>query len=170
MAGKWLDLKGPVLADTLYCNGALAARDVTIALPEVAFVTAEFKAMGTLSLPINSMTENLEASVTKVGIDLGFKSMLALEPVALEARWAVDVRKSDGRSVTEGVKAFLRATPTVIPGISVEAGSPQENEMKFAVTRYQLIVDGEEYFLIDKLAGKLRINGVDYYDSVAKCL
>ena len=33
MANLWLDLKGPILADTVYVDGVLAAKDVTIALP-----------------------------------------------------------------------------------------------------------------------------------------
>lgn len=48
MANLWLDLKGPILADTVYVDGVLAAKDVTIALPPVNLVTADFKAMGTL--------------------------------------------------------------------------------------------------------------------------
>ena len=45
MANLWLDLKGPILADTVYVDGVLAAKDVTIALPPVNLVTADFKAM-----------------------------------------------------------------------------------------------------------------------------
>ena len=30
MANLWLDLKGPILADTVYVDGVLAAKDVTI--------------------------------------------------------------------------------------------------------------------------------------------
>ena len=33
MANLWLDLKGPILADTVYIGGTLVAKDVTIALP-----------------------------------------------------------------------------------------------------------------------------------------
>ena len=47
MANLWLDLKGPILADTVYINGVLVAKDVTITLPAVTHVTADYKAMGT---------------------------------------------------------------------------------------------------------------------------
>ena len=43
----WIDLKGPILADTVYIDGKLVAKDVTITLPAVTPVTADFKAMGT---------------------------------------------------------------------------------------------------------------------------
>lgn len=39
MANLWLDLKGPILADTVYINGVLVAKDVTITLPAVTHVT-----------------------------------------------------------------------------------------------------------------------------------
>ena len=51
MANLWLDLKGPILADTVYIGGTLVAKDVTISLPAVTPVTADFKAMGTYTAP-----------------------------------------------------------------------------------------------------------------------
>ena len=71
MANLWLDLKGPILADTVYIGGTLVAKDVTIALPAVTPVTADFKAMGTYTAPILGQIEAMEASITKIGIDLG---------------------------------------------------------------------------------------------------
>ena len=71
MANLWLDLKGPILADTVYVDGVLAAKDVTIALPPVNLVTADFKAMGTYTAPLPGQIDAMEASITKIGIDLG---------------------------------------------------------------------------------------------------
>ena len=64
MANLWLDLKGPILADTVYVDGVLAAKDVTIALPPVNLVTADFKAMGTSTAPLPGQIEAMEASIT----------------------------------------------------------------------------------------------------------
>ena len=76
MANLWLDLKGPILADTVYVDGVLAAKDVTIALPAVNLVTADFKAMGNLhGCRCIGQIEAMEASITKIGIDLGLRSM-----------------------------------------------------------------------------------------------
>ncbi len=47
----WIDLNGPVLADTVYDAGKLVAKDVTITLPAINLLTADFKAMGTLVAP-----------------------------------------------------------------------------------------------------------------------
>ena len=78
MANLWLDLKGPILADTVYVDGVLAAKDVTIALPPVNLVTADFKAMGTYTAPLPGQIEAMEASITKIGIDLGLKDLATI--------------------------------------------------------------------------------------------
>ena len=166
----WLDLKGPILADTVYDGGKLVAKDVTIVLPAVTPVTADFKAMGTLTMPIPGQIEAMEATITKIGIDLGLRSLVKLEAKTLEFRWAQDVKKSDGSTTTEGCKAFLRATSKGIPGLSVDPGNPSENELPFAVSRYQLFVAGTEYWLIDQLNQIMRIGGVDYCKNIRSLL
>lgn len=167
---KWIDINGPVLGNTVYSDGQLVAKDTAITLPEIAFSTAEFKASGPLSLPIYSQIENMEATIHKGGVDLGLLSMLELEPKTIETRFAIDVLKSDGTTTAIGAKAFLRLIPNKIPGISGESGSAIESDLTFTVTRYQLIVDGEEYWLIDKLAQIVKVHGKNYYDSLASLL
>ena len=41
---KWLDLKGPVVADTVYSDNTLVARDVSFTLPGIEFMTADVQA------------------------------------------------------------------------------------------------------------------------------
>ena len=170
MANLWLDLKGPILADTVYIGGTLVAKDVTISLPAVTPVTADFKAMGTYTAPILGQIEAMEASITKIGIDLGLRNMMKLESKTIEIRWAQDVKLSDGSTKTEGCKAFIRAMPKTIPGLSVDPGAASENELTFAVSRYQLFVAGNEYWLIDQLNQIMRIDGVDYCKTIRSLL
>lgn len=167
---QWIDLKGPILADTVYDSGKLVAKDVTITLPSVTPVTADFRAMGTLTMPMLGQIEAMEAAVTKIGIDLGLRSLVKLESKTLEFRWAQDVKTSDGSTKTEGCKAFLRAMPKTIPGLSVDPGNASENELTFAVSRYQLFVDGAEFWLIDQLNQIMRIDGMDYCKNIRSLL
>jgi P2 family phage contractile tail tube protein len=162
MANLWLDLKGPILADTVYCDGVLSAKDVTITLPAVTLVTADFKAMGTYTAPLTGQIEAMEASITKIGIDYGLRNIVKLQSKTLEIRWAQDVKYADGSSKTEGCKAFLRSVPKLIPGLSVDPGNLSENEITLAVSRYQLFVAGNEFWLIDQLNTIMRVDGVDY--------
>lgn len=163
---KWLDLKGPILADTVYVDGKLVAKDVTVTLPGVTPVTADFRAMGTMTMPILGQIESMEAAITKIGIDLGLRTLVKLESKTIEFRWAQDVKTSDGSTKTEGCKAFIRAMPKTIPGLSVDPGAASENELTFAVSRYQLFVDGAEFWLIDQLNQIMRIDGVDYCKTI----
>ena len=167
---KWLDLKGPILADTVYVDGKLVAKDVTVTLPGVTPVTAVFRAMGTMTMPILGQIEAMEAAITKIGIDLGLRTLVKLESKTIEFRWAQDVKTSDGSTKTEGCKAFIRAMPKTIPGLSVDPGAASENELTFAVSRYQLFVDGAEFWLIDQLNQIMRIDGVDYCKTIRSLL
>ena len=170
MANLWLDLKGPILADTVYVDGVLSAKDVTITLPAVTLVTADFKAMGTYTAPLTGQIEAMEASITKIGVDYGLRNIVKLQSKTLEVRWAQDVKYADGSSKTEGCKAFLRSVPKLIPGLSVDPGNLSENEITLAVSRYQLFVAGNEFWLIDQLNTIMRVDGVDYVKDLRSVL
>ena len=38
---KWLDIKGPVVADTVYADSTLVAKDVAFTLPGIEFLTGQ---------------------------------------------------------------------------------------------------------------------------------
>ena len=118
MAG-FVPISGPVLADTVYINNVLVARDVSLTLPEVSPMTADVQAMGTWTMPVWQLLENLEASITKVGLDKGLISMIKAEPMSIECRIAQSITDANGVTKTIGCKAFMRGIPNKIPGISV---------------------------------------------------
>lgn len=165
MAG-WVDLRGPIIANTVYSEGALVARDATVSLPSVTPSTGDYKAMGTMSLPLLGQLESMEASITKVGVDLGLARLVKFQSMSLEFRWVQNTVKSDGLMKPENCKAFIRGVPKTIPGLSIEPGSSSENEVTFEVLRYQLFVANEELWLIDRLSQILRILGTDYYSDI----
>lgn len=166
----WQDIKNAVLADTCYCDKKLAAKDVSITLPAVNFLTSEVKAMGTMEVILPGLIEAMEATITKVGIDQGLSGMLTPKKHSFEFRWAQNVLKSDGSSKSEGCKAFLTAVPKGVPGATVEIGSNIENEVALAVSRYQLYCGGKEILCIDRISQICRINGTDYYKSISSLL
>lgn len=159
---QFLNIKGAIVGTTVYKDGELVAKDVTVTLPDVSFATAEHKAMGTLELPMLGQLEAMEASVTKTGYDKGLAQLTQPEAMNLEFRFVQEVIGSDNVNRPEGCKAFLRATPKILPGGDLEPGSKTEQQITYAVSRYQLIVGGDEICLVDQLKGILRINGTDY--------
>lgn len=156
---------GPFSADTVYCNGNLSARDVAVTLPEVAATTFDIQAMGDMTLPDWSRIGNMETAITKIGVDKGLSSMSSPGKKELEFRGIQLVTDAAGNTKKVSVKAFITGESTKIPGIGVSIGSPSENELTYATSRYQLFVDNEEMWCIDRLAGICRIDGVDYADA-----
>ena len=166
----FLNIKGAVLANTVYKDGTLAAKDVTVTLPTVTYMTAEHNAMGKIELPMPGQIEAMEAAVTKKGYDEGLAQLAKLEATNLEFRFVQDVIKSDGSSTPEGCKAFMRCVPKVLPGSDLEPGAVGDTQVTFAVTRYQLFAGGTEICLIDKLNGIQRIYGTDYAKTINSLL
>ena len=76
---------------------------------------------------------------------------------------------------------FLHADLTVLIGIYFREGgkallvplrqrNASENEIALAVSRYQLFVAGNEYWLIDQLNTIMRVGGVDYAKDIRSVL
>lgn len=168
--GKWLDIKGQVVADTVYSGGTLVAKDVSFTLPGIEFMTADVQAMGNMSVPLIGLLENMELSITKIGLDQGLSRMNRLEKQNLEFRWVQNVVKSDGSQGVEGCKAFVRTMPGSFPETGVEIGSAPEHENTYNVTRMQVYADGEEILCVDRLSQILRIDGKDYMSQINNLL
>lgn len=168
--GQWLDIKGPVVADTVYSGGVLVAKDVTFTLPGIEFLTADVQAMGNLTVPLIGLLENMELAITKIGVDMGLSRLSKLEKQNLEFRWVQNVVKSDGSQTNEGCKAFVRTLPGELPELGVEVGSTTEAENTYNVTRQQIYANGTEYMCVDRLSQILRINGKDYMAEINSLL
>jgi P2 family phage contractile tail tube protein len=166
----FMPIKGAVLADTVYRDGELVAKDVVVTLPTVTYLTAEHNALGKIELPMLGQIEAMEASVTKKGYDTGLAKLAQPEAMNLEFRFVQDVIGADNVAKPEGCKAFMRCVAKTLPGSDLEPGAVGDTQVTFSVTRYQLIVGGEEICLIDQLAGQQKINGKDYAKSINSLL
>ena len=167
---QWQDIKSAVVADSVYADKVLVARDVSFTLPGLEFLTADVQAMGNMTVPLIGLLENMELSITKIGIDKGLSRMNRLEKQNFEFRFVQNVVKSDGSMKSEGCKAFVRTMPGSVPDFGVEVGSPTEHEHTYNVTRMQVYANGEEILLVDRLSQILRINGKDYMAQIRNLL
>lgn len=168
--GKWLDIKGPVVADTVYADNVLVAKDTSFTLPGLEFMTADVQAMGNMTVPLIGLLENMELAITKIGIDNGLGRMNRLQKQNFEFRWVQNVVKSDGSTAVEGCKAFVRTMPGAISEIGVEVANATENENTYNVTRMQVYANGVEIMCVDRLSQILRVNGVDYMSKINNLL
>lgn len=164
------DIKGATVADTVYCKNSLVAKDVECTLPGIEFATVDIQAMGTMSVPIIGMLNNMQLTVKKIGYDEGFTKINMLESQDFEFRWVQQKVKDDGRVTEEGCKAFVRTLPAAIPDQAIAPGSATELESTYAVSRTQLYVDGKEVYCVDRLNSVLRWGGKDYYEKLKSLL
>lgn len=168
--GKWVDIKGPVVADTVYVDGNLVAKDVSFTLPGLEFMSADVQAMGNMSVPLIGLLENMQLTISKIGVDMGLSRMIRLKKQTIECRWVQNVVNSDGSTGVEGCKAFVRTMPGSTPEIGVEVGSAPELENTYNVTRMQVYADGVEVMCVDRLSQILRVDGVDYMSPINNLL
>lgn len=161
---------GPILANTLYVDNVLSAEDVEFTLPAIEATTADVEAMGTMSFPIWARLEDMEASITKVGLDKGFSRMIDASMKTYEFRFPQETIDEGGNTKIVACKAFVKGIPASVPEIGVVPGEATSSEVTIKVTRYQLFVDGEEVHLVDRLAGILKINGHNYSSGVKNLL
>jgi phage tail tube protein FII len=166
----WIDLKGPVIADTVYAEGQLVAKDVAITMPAITPITADYRAMGTMSLPVPGQFESMETSITKIGVDIGLGRLIRLQSISLELRWVQDSISADGTSKPEGCRAYIRGISKSTPGIGLDPGEKSEIELTYETLRYQLFVGGSELWLIDRLSQIYRVLGQDYYNPIQSLL
>lgn len=159
-----------VIADKVLVGKTVIAEDVSFELPEVVMQTADVSAMGTMSLPLVGLMDDMALTITKVGIDKNLKHMIKFKKTEFEFRWVQDVVSETGEVSHKGVKAFVKCFPQKIPGISAEVASGTEIQGSYTVMRYQMFFDGEEIFLIDRLNHILRVNGTDYAQDIQNLL
>ena len=167
---NFMDIKGPVVADTVYADKQLVAKDVAFTLPGIVFLTADVKAMGDMTVPLIGLLENMELAITKIGLDKGLSRMNRLEKQNFEFRWVQNVVKADGSQKVEGCKALVRTLPGSTPEMGVEVGSASEHENTYNVTRMVIYVGGVEFLCVDRLASVLRVDGKDYMGQTNKLL
>jgi phage tail tube protein FII len=149
-------------ANSIYDGGVLQLNDAKVTLPEIIAQTADVQMMGTASLPLLGLLDDMETTITKTGIDK--KSTILTKPGVhnIEVRWVQDVVSPGGETSQEGCKAFLKCIPkTLGPAADIEIGSTPEHDITYTVLRYRLVVNGEEVLLVDRTAGKIKVNGKD---------
>ncbi len=158
---NYVEITGAVEGTSVYADDVAVARNATVKLPEITRVAYTQKtALGEQEF-LTNLLESMEASVTKIGIDIN--SMRLAIAKKLEYRWVQSGVNSEGVTRNYGCKAIMRiqaATP--VPGGEMEVGSVSENEHTYKVLVYTLYIDGQEVINVNRLTGKCNIFGVNY--------
>ena len=164
------DLKGAVLASSIYIDGKQVAVNATITLPEITPATTEVMgAGGTIELPVFSKLEAMEASITLPGINGDVLKMLSPERHTLTANIVQQSVGAD-KSKAEHIKATLEVVPKTVPAIEATYGEAAETEHAFSVLSYKLAVGGKVVLKADPVKGIYKVNGRDYMNDIKKMI
>lgn len=86
----------------------------------------------------------------------------------LEVRWVTDQLDSSKMKIgTDAHKAVVKGIPKKFDPGKVEAGAAQDGSIEIEVLYYKETINGKTVIEVDKLNGKLIINGTDYYKAIA---
>ena len=153
-------------------NGTEISNVTSISLPEIELSSEELTGagiLGTIAMPspgqFGAMTTSI--SLRAAGKD---KKYLIVEIVNLEIRIAANVRDSEGRLYVSGTRIYVRGNPIKITNGSAEISKTRDESIDYSTTRYREVVDGEETFLIDQIAGAYRVGGKDMLTGLKSAL
>lgn len=166
---SFVDIHGPIVANTLYVDDVLVGRDIAASLPEVEFTTATIQARGEWEIPLQTLFGAIELAVTRIGVAVNAAKLWEPGMRRLELRNVQSKTGVDGNTVNQSVKVFATGLCKTIPGGDVTVGEAIEQEHTFSLKRYQIFVDGVELLCIDR-TGPCRINGKDITSGVDNLL
>lgn len=164
------DISGAVEHSRLYVDNEKLGDDITFTLPELSFMTADYRSGGTINLPLLYRLESMEFSISKNGIDPAASKMIGPGTHHFDLRWAQTVLDDESVLKAIGCKAFIHGISKKAPGLSVDPGSASSGEYVYEVLDYQLIIDGKEAIFVDKRNGIIRLDGIDQTKNVRNLL
>lgn len=170
MGRKLADITGAVVDSTVYDNNEQVGRSVSFKLPGLDFQTQELMAMGKMEIPLIGMLNDMEVSITKIGVDQGLSKLSRLENHNLEFRWAQNVVDDKGNVKVVGCKAYARTIPASVPPLEVKPGEAAENESTHKCSMVKIFCDNYEVLAVDRFNKVLRVDGKDYYKDIEKYL
>ena len=167
---KWLDKNLPVIANAVYDDGVLVGQNVKYTCPLPKWQTVDIEANGTYTVPLVGRADNMQLSITHVGVDKAWAKTNTPENHKFEFRNVQPATDVNGTTIEKSVKMFVNTGAPSVSDIGVELGSASELENTYPVTRIAVYVEGEEIYMFDRLTGTLRVNGKDYSSKVQSML
>lgn len=158
---------GAVKADAIYVkvNGVTdpfpAAANVEVTLPEITHPTYTTQSTGDMEIPdqtrVNSMTTTISAPTGGERIKLSGEGVQEYI-----IRFALEVEQANGLFEIRPFTAYISGIIAQRSGQSLTVGDVPSSEITINTFKYRLLEGDKELYNIDKLAGIVRINGVDY--------
>ena len=164
---KQIDVLGHVKGCTVYAtkdgvpNEFPATIDAEINLPQITHPTSTMQSMGDMDVAdqtrVNAMVTTISCEPSVIQSELlgyGVQSYII--------RWGQEVKKANGEFDLVPFIAYISGIPSEDTSSTVRPGENTTGTISINTFKYRLLCDGKEIRYVDRLAGKLKINGIDY--------
>lgn len=143
----------------------------TFTLPDIEFDDAEMEGaglLGTVNLPNPFAVGDIEIEIT--GKSYSGMKILFNQDVEVRLNWAEDAVQTGGTTEYIGTTVIAKGRPKSLPGSDIKKGEGKEIKATLGCYYYKLMENGTTMFEINKLTGKLVINGTDISSKLNKAL
>lgn len=156
----------------VYHNGTDLIGTATIELPELSYMTETISGSGVageIENPTIGITESMTTTLTFTSItDESFNALDWTQNQLYECYASVQVSDNSNAGLRTTVEYRVNVTgrAKTFPLGTLETGKKHENELELETTRLEVLLNGTERLLIDKLAFIHRVNGTDLLATV----
>ena len=155
-------------------DGKRTVEDVTqVTPPTLEHPTQEIKSSGMIAKVDMPNIAQFNAMELEIAHNNGKNCNHLADPGMHNIEFRVarqDYRIAKGAISYEGFKIRAKCVHKSTQKGSIETDNPYGSTEKYSVLRYEEEVNGEVWTLIDAMAGKIRINGVDYGSDIESLL
>lgn len=164
---RQVDQYGAIKGCTVYdvVDGVVADApctiDAEVTLPQIVHPTYTMQCMGDMDIAdqtrINAMTTGINCELSVIHSRLLGKGMKSYV-----IRWAQEVKRDNGTFELVPFVAYISGIPREDVSATVRPGESTTGTVNVDTMKFRLVENGVEIRYVDRLAGILKINGVDY--------
>lgn len=153
-------------------GGRIALQDTkNVKRPDIEYQSDTIKGpgiLGEIDMPTLAAVSSMSHEIGLRRETVESASLMAPEIHELEIDWDTDVlNPTSGKIEVSHNKEIIKCLPKSFSPGSIEGNTSEDGTLKVEDLYYKRIQDGKALDEIDKLNGKLMINGVDYTSQIS---
>lgn len=143
----------------------------TVKRPDIEYTSDTIKGpglLGEIDMPTLAAVSSMSHEIGLRRETVDSANLMAPEIHSLELDWDTDVlNPTSGKIEVSHNKEIIKCLPKSFSPGSIEGNTSEDGTLKVEDLYYKRIQDGQALDEIDKLNGKLMINGVDYTGQIS---
>lgn len=136
--------------------------NITISVPEITFGTTDVNMMGVVSIPDTTSIDNITLSVNIPIDNPDARHLMAVGLQEWKITYVVSNVSSQGLETLTPCAIYARGWVNNIPNAEISKGGEGTADVSMNLMGFKKVVGTDVLFDIDRSAGKLIINGINY--------